>query len=65
MTDLFANWIRLQEQALAAQKAQLDAATKAFGVGDHFLGAAKAAQQAAEAQGKAWETWMTMWGFRK
>jgi hypothetical protein len=65
MTDLFAGWVRAQEQMIAMQKAQLDAATRAMGVSEHFVGAAKAAQAAGEAQVKAWETWMALWGFRR
>ena len=65
MNDPFVAWKLLQDQMIAAQKAQLDAATKMLGGGAHMEGAVKAAQNVAEANAKAWETWMGMWGMRK
>ncbi len=71
MNDPFVAWKMLQDQMMAAQKAQLEAATKMLGMtgmtgmSAPMEGAMKAAQQVAEANGKAWETWMGMWGVRK
>ncbi|TVV72161.1 hypothetical protein [Sphingomonas solaris] len=65
MNDPFVGWKMLQDQMIAAQKAQLEAATKMLGTAPHLQGALKAAQSVAEANGKAWETWMGLWGVRK
>ena len=65
MSDPFVAWKLLQDQVVAAQKAQLDMARKMLGAGAHMEGAMKAAQDVAEANAKAWETWMGMWGVRK
>lgn len=65
MSDPFATWKMLQDQVAAAQKAQLDLATRMMGMGGHYETALRTAQTVAEANGKAWETWMGMWGMRK
>ena len=65
MSDIFNQWVLLQEQAVKAQQAQLDVAMKAMGMQEHFVGAAKAAQDIGKAQVKAWESWMAMWGGAK
>ena len=65
MNDPFVAWKMLQDQMAAAQKAQLDAATKMMGLGAPMEGALRAAQQVAESNRKAWETWMGLWGIRK
>jgi hypothetical protein len=65
MADGFAAWKMLQDNMLAVQRAQIEAATKLMGMGEGFDGAAKAAQQVAEANVKAWESWMAMWGVKK
>ena len=68
MNDPFVAWKMLQDQMVAAQKAQLEAATKMMGMSSlasPMEGAMKAAQQVAESNAKAWETWMGMWGMRK
>ncbi|MET0270749.1 MAG: hypothetical protein ABW173_10005 [Sphingomonas sp.] len=65
MSDPFVAWKMLQDQMIAAQKAQMEAATKMLGMAAPMEGALKAAQNVAEANGKAWETWMGMWGVRK
>ena len=54
----------LDRAVAAAQKAQLDVAQKMLGAAS-MEGAMKAAQDVAEANAKAWETWMGMWGVRK
>lgn len=62
MTDLFGNWVRMQEQTLHAQRTAFDAAFKAMGSGVSFDHAAEAAKAIGEAQINAWQTWMAMWG---
>jgi len=58
----FSSFIGLQEEMLAIQKAQLDAAKKALAMSEQFIGAQKAAQEAAEANIRAWESWLKIWG---
>lgn len=65
MNDAFSGWKVLQDSMLAMQKAQLEAATKLLPRTEHFDGAIKAAQQVADANAKAWETWFNMWGMKK
>jgi len=65
MNDAFSGWKMFQDNMIAMQKAQLDAATRLLPRSEHFDGAIKAAQQVAEANAKAWETWMGMWGMKK
>ncbi|WP_156677877.1 hypothetical protein [Sphingomonas profundi] len=65
MNDPFVAWKMLQDQMMAAQKAQLEAATRMIGLSAPMEGAMKAAQNVADANAKAWETWMGMWGVRK
>ncbi len=65
MSDPFVAWKVLQDNLLALQKAQVEAAMRLLPRSEHFEGAAKAAQEIAEVNGKAWETWMGIWGFRK
>ncbi len=62
MTDGFTAWKLMQDKMIAAQQAQLAAATKVMGMGTDFSGAAEAAQKVAEANAQAWEAWMAMWG---
>jgi hypothetical protein len=61
MTDPFASWKMMQDQMLATQKAQIEAATRIMGMGTNFTGAADAARKVAEANAKAWEAWMSTW----
>ena len=63
--DPFATWKIFQDNLMATHKAQLEAATRLLPRTEHFEGALKAAQDIAEANNKAWETWMTMWGLHK
>ncbi len=63
--DHFGTWMRLQEQALHMHKTAVDAAFKAMGNTAHFDRAAKAAQDIADAQVKAWESWLALWGVNK
>lgn len=65
MSDPFVTWKIFQDNLAAVQKAQIEAATRLLPRAEHFDGALKAAQDIAEANGKAWETWMAMWGLRK
>lgn len=65
MSDNFTAWKLMQDHMLAAQKAQLDAATKLIGMTEHFSGALEAAQKVAASNAKAWESWMAMWGGKK
>jgi hypothetical protein len=63
MTDLFGTWVRLQEQALAMHKTNIDIVFKNMG-NSSFAGAAEAAREVADAQVKAWETWLSLFGPR-
>lgn len=65
MTDLFASWKLLQDQALHMHKTAVDAAFKTMGSGAQFDKAAKAARDIADMQVQAWERWMAMWGIDK
>lgn len=65
MTDYFASWKLLQDQALHMHKTAVDAAFRAMGSGEQFNNAAKAAKDLADMQAKAWEQWMAMWGLDK
>lgn len=65
MSDPFVTWKLFQDNLVAMQKAQLEAATRLLPRTEHFDGALKAAQNIAEVNNKAWETWMAMWGLRK
>lgn len=62
MSDYFASWKLIQDQALNMQKTAVDAAFKAMGSGEQFDNAAKAAKDIADMQIQAWERWMAMWG---
>jgi len=61
MSDHFTAWKLLQDKMLAAQKVQLEAATKLMGAGTNFDGAAEAAQKVADANKQAWEAWIALW----
>lgn len=65
MSDNFTAWKLMQDQMLAAQKAQLEAATRLIGMTENFNGALEAARKVAAANAKAWEGWMAMWGMKK
>jgi Flp pilus assembly protein TadD len=65
MNDAFSSWKVFQDSMIAMQKAQLEAATRLMPRTEHFDGAIKAAQQIADANTKAWEMWMSMWGVKK
>ena len=65
MTDGFAAWKMLQDNMMAVQKAQLEAATKLMGMNENFDGALKAAQQVADMNMQAWQGWMNLWGVKK
>ena len=65
MNDAFSAWKVLQDNMIALQKQQLEAAMRLLPRTEHFDGAIKAAQQVADANAKAWETWMGMWGVKK
>jgi hypothetical protein len=65
MNETFNAWKIMQDNMLAAQKMQLEAATKLMGMGEHFGGALEAAQKIADANMKAWETWLGVWGVKK
>lgn len=62
MTDYFASWKLLQDQAIHMHKTAVDAAFKAMGSGERFDQAAQAAKDIADMQIQAWERWMAMWG---
>lgn len=61
MSDPFTTWKLLQDKMIAAQKAQLEAASKLIGAGTNFTGAAEAAQKVAEANKQAWDAWLALW----
>ncbi len=65
MTDYFASWKLLQDQAIHMHQTAVDAAFKAMGSGAQFDQAAKAAKDIADMQIQAWERWMAMWGPEK
>jgi hypothetical protein len=65
MTDYFASWKLLQDQALTMHKTAVDAAFRAMGSGEQFDQAAKAAKDLADMQIQAWDRWMAMWGIEK
>ena len=49
----------------AMQKAQIEAAQRLLPRTEHFDNALKAAQQVADANARAWQTWFSMWGLKK
>lgn len=65
MMDGFTAWKLLQDRMIAAQKAQVEAATKLMGMNENFGNALEAAQKVADANVQAWEAWMAMWGVKK
>lgn len=65
MSDPFTAWKLLQDNMLAAQRAQVEAATKLMGMTENFDGALKAAQQIADANTRAWEGWLALWTGKK
>ena len=65
MIENFTAWKLLQDRMMAAQQAQLEAATKLMGMGENFNGALEAAKKVADANIAAWESWMALWGVKK
>ena len=62
MTDLFGNWMRLQQQTLHANQTAFNAMFKLMGSGVSHDGAAQAAKDIGDAQSKVWDAWMTCLG---
>ena len=65
MSDPFTAWKLVQDQMLAAQKAQVEAASRLMGMTENFDNALEAAKKVADANVHAWQTWMSMWGHKK
>ena len=65
MNDAFSGWKIFQDSMAAMQKAQIEAAQRLLPRIEHFDNALKAAQQVADANARAWETWFSMWGLKK
>jgi len=65
MTDLFGNWMRLQEQTLHANQTAFNAVFKMMGSGVSYDGAAQAAKDIGEAQAKVWDAWVNILGSHK
>jgi hypothetical protein len=65
MNDAFSGWKVFQDSVAAMQKAQIEAAQRLLPRTEHFNNALKAAQQVADANARAWETWFSMWGLKK
>jgi len=65
MNDAFSGWKVFQDSIAAMQKAQIEAAQRLLPRTEHFDNALKAAQQVADANARAWQTWFSMWGLKK
>ncbi|MEH3107414.1 MAG: hypothetical protein PGN09_09060 [Sphingomonas fennica] len=65
MIELFAPWIALQEQAIELQRRQIAWAEAAVSSANDMVSAQTAAQAAVEANMKAAESWMSLWGWRR
>ena len=65
MNDVFSGWKVFQDSMAAMQKAQIEAAQRLLPRTEHFDNALKAAQQVADANARAWQTWFSMWGLKK
>lgn len=65
MNDGLTSWKFIQDNLAAMQKAQVEAAMRLMPRAEHFEGALKAAQDIADANTRAWEQWMAMWGVKK
>ena len=65
MNDAFSGWKVFQDSMAAMQKAQIEAAQRLLPRIEHFDNALKAAQQVADANARAWQTWFSMWGLKK
>jgi len=65
MNDAFSGWKVFQDSVAAMQKAQIEAAQRLLPRTEHFDNALKAAQQVADANARAWQTWFSMWGLKK
>jgi multidrug efflux pump subunit AcrA (membrane-fusion protein) len=61
MTDPFSAWIDFQEQMLELQRAQLEAAKRAIEGGADMTAAKRAAENAAQLNIKAWQSWLDLW----
>ena len=64
MSDFFSPWVRMQQQLLHAHKTNVDMVFQSMGKSgfDANNQAAKAARDVANAQIKAWESWLALWG---
>ena len=65
MNEAFSGWKVFQDSMAAMQKAQIEAAQRLLPRTEHFDNAPKAAQQVADANARAWQTWFSMWGLKK
>ena len=65
MNDAFSGWKVFQDSMAAMQKAQIEAAQRLLPRTEHFDNALNAAQQVADANARAWQTWFSMWGLKK
>ena len=64
MNDFFGPFLAANKQLMEAHKANTDAMFKSMSTAG-FEGLAKAGYEAADAQFKAWEKWLALWGPRR
>jgi len=65
MIEPFSAWVDFQEQMLELQRAQLEAAKRAMEAGMDVSAAQEAAERAAKANIKAWQSWLGLWTGKK
>jgi hypothetical protein len=64
MNDMVSALIQLQNEVIAAQKAQLEAMQQGLNAAGDFVKMRQAGAKAVEAQQKAMSSWMKLWGWK-
>ena len=58
-------WIKLQEQMLGLHRQQMDAARKMADAAGHGIKLQKSLVDAAQANARAWDGWVSLWGGKR
>ena len=64
MTDFVSTAIKLQQEMLRAQRAQLDLAQQMLDAGAKAVATQADAKKALDANTRAWKSWAALWGWK-
>ncbi len=64
MNHAFSAMLKLHDDIIAAQKAQLEAMQQGLNAADDVAKIQEAGQKMVEAQASMWASWLSFWGLR-